>query len=129
VAGSGDCDDTDDSIFPGAPELPDGKDNDCNGTTDEGTDAYDDDGDGYTENDGDCDDTDPATYPNSVESADWQDNDCDGTVDEGTDNYDDDGDGYTETGGDCDDADASVSPGEVEVDGDGIDNDCSGEGT
>ncbi|MDG1481283.1 MAG: MopE-related protein [Myxococcota bacterium] len=125
----GDCDYTDDSIFPGAPELPDGKDNDCDGVIDEGTDTYDDDGDGYTEDDGDCDDSDASTYPGSIESADWQDNDCDGTVDEGTDNYDDDGDGYTETGGDCDDADASVSPGEVEVDGDGIDNDCSGEGT
>jgi hypothetical protein len=125
----GDCDDADASAFPGGDELADGVDNDCDGVIDEGTDAYDDDGDGYSEDDGDCDDTDSATNPGAAEAADWEDNDCDGVVDEGTTNYDDDGDGYTETGGDCDDGDADVSPGEVEIDDDGLDNDCSGEGT
>ena len=32
--GTFDCDDTDDTIYPGAPELCDGKDNDCDGETD-----------------------------------------------------------------------------------------------
>ena len=34
--GDGDCDDNDSSVYPGAQELADGKDNDCNGSVDDG---------------------------------------------------------------------------------------------
>ncbi|WP_247235536.1 leucine-rich repeat domain-containing protein [Telluribacter sp. SYSU D00476] len=34
---AGDCNDSDNKIYPGAPELSDGKDNDCDGQTDEDT--------------------------------------------------------------------------------------------
>ena len=42
-------------------------------------------------------------------------------------NIDHDGDGYTENQGDCNDADASVHPSALEVEDDGIDNNCDGQ--
>ena len=44
-----DCDDTDASTYPGAVELPDEKDNDCDGEIDNGGPTYDDDGDCFCE--------------------------------------------------------------------------------
>ena len=43
---------------------------------------YDDDGDGYTENDGDCDDGDASVYPTASEACDDVDNDCGGDINE-----------------------------------------------
>jgi len=117
-----DCDDLDASAHPGAGELCDGTDNDCDGETDEddasdtSTWYADSDGDGYgdasTTTDacaqpsdhvadaGDCDDGDATINPGATELCDASDNDCDGTTDEddatdATTWYaDDDGDGY-----------------------------------
>ena len=79
-----DCDDTDRTIHPMAPEVPgDGRDNNCDGVVDDGVPAeQDSDADGVTIGDGDCDDTRPETYPGAPERKDGHDNDCDGFVDE-----------------------------------------------
>ncbi len=106
----GDCDDTVSAINPGAVEqCGDGKDNDCDGETDEPgaigcVPVYEDlDGDGWGNhgvlaclclsgqgsvpaggslNPGDCALDDPAVNPDAVEVCDGTDNDCDGVVDE-----------------------------------------------
>ena len=104
VENAEDCDDAVSAIYPGADELCDTVDNDCDGDVDEGdaVDAAtwyaDSDGDGegdlgspmsacaqpsgYTDNTLDCDDTSDTINTLADELCDTVDNDCDGTVDE-----------------------------------------------
>jgi hypothetical protein len=128
-----DCNDADPTVFPGAPELPDGVDNDCDGlvdasvptTTDTGPDA---DADGYSASGGDCDETQPSVFPGAPEVFDGLDNDCDGMLDEDAppvDPEDADADGWTVAEGDCNDRNAAVHP-EAAEPADGVDNDCDG---
>jgi len=127
-----DCDDADPLAFPGAPELCDGLDQNCDGDTD---DENDNDGDGYAactpasgQNlGGDCDDTNPAASPILTEiCGNGFDDDCDGTAE----NADLDGDGFIDDacgGTDCDDADAAVNVDAVETcDGNDVDENCNG---
>ncbi len=99
-----DCNDAVAAINPGAPEICDSIDNNCDGNVDEGTavDAStwyaDTDGDtygdlnapqnactqpaGYVADATDCDDTVVTTYPGATEFCDGVDNDCNGTADD-----------------------------------------------
>ncbi|MBN92818.1 MAG: hypothetical protein CL928_01945 [Deltaproteobacteria bacterium] len=122
-----DCDDADPYVHPGVTEICDGEDEDCDGVIDDGTECFDDDGDGYSEEEDDCDDNNAATNPAASEICDAQDNDCNGLTDDGITCADDDadGDGYATSTGDCNDADPAVYLGAPET-CNGVDNDCDG---
>gem|GEM_PF-1500309 len=149
-----DCDDTDPTIYTGAPEVrDDGIDQDCNGV-DSVTCYRDQDGDGFgrtaiqasVDDDCDdagesydtldCDDTAATTFPGAAELCDAVDADCDGSlVDEFADtdgdtspdclDGDDDGDGDPDVT-DCDDTNPTRHAAATEILADGIDQDCSG---
>jgi hypothetical protein len=70
----GDCDETDAAVYPGAAEICDGKDNDCDGTIP--ANEADEDGDGVRICEGDCDDTNADINPAATEVYDGIDNDC-----------------------------------------------------
>ncbi len=139
-----DCDDGNASVHPGATEVCNGLDDNCDGVIDtdavDQTDWYvDADSDGYTVDGAyvtscdqpagyaahtaaDCNDADPAYHPNASETdcTDPNDYNCDGS----TGYVDNDGDGYAACE-DCDDTSSSVYPGATEY-CNGKDDDCNG---
>ncbi len=100
-----DCNDNNKEVHPGASELCNQRDDNCNDEVDEGTDQFtfylDEDGDGHgvpgqeqtfsgcalrdglAPNDDDCDDGNPLTYPSAIELCNGVDDNCNGQADEG----------------------------------------------
>ena len=125
AAEGGDCLDSDGSVYPGADELCDGKDNDCNGTDDDGfpdsdgdetADCADpdDDDDGVPDEEDNCPLT--ANVKQLDPDADGLGNACD---------PDDDGDGDADED-DCQPFNSLAGPTQPEI-CDGLDNNCDGQ--
>ncbi len=79
----GDCNDADPAVHQDRSELEgNGRDDDCDGVADDGTDTTDADGDGVSIAEGDCDDTLAEVYPGAPETKNNRDDDCDQVADE-----------------------------------------------
>jgi subtilisin-like proprotein convertase family protein len=101
TAPTGDCDDTNLSVRPGAAELCNGEDDDCDGTPDDGLSTV----DYYADADGDGFGDAGATAVASCSSV----------------------AGSVANNRDCDDGSSAISPSATELAGDGVDQNCDGQ--
>jgi ELWxxDGT repeat protein len=94
-----DCNDNDNTVYPGSAEICDGKDNNCDGQIDEGVKTT-----FYRDADGD-------SYGNSALTV----QDCSAPP------------GYVTNSIDCNDGNANINPGKTEICGNSIDDNCNGQ--
>ncbi|HEY3175328.1 MAG TPA: FG-GAP-like repeat-containing protein [Candidatus Polarisedimenticolia bacterium] len=109
-----DCDDTSMSVYPGAPQVCDGVNNDCSAPgwpSLAGTNEVDGDGDLRTTCEGDCDDVHASVFPGAAQVCDGLNNDCSAPgwpSLAGTNEADADADTFSVCGGDCSDSDPTA---------------------
>lgn len=117
------CDDTRDDVYPGAVQLCDGINNDCNepGWPTPPVDEADADGDGYRVCAGDCHDAEPKINPQGWEICNDLDDDCDGLTDEDALGEDSDGDIVANL---CDNCPADPNTSQDDFDSDGVGDIC-----
>jgi len=96
---SNDCNDANGSVYPGATEICNSMDDNCNNQTDEGVQTV-----YFIDNDGDNYGNASAAILGCVQPA-----------------------GYTADNNDCNDTNAAINPGSIEVLGNGIDENCDGQ--
>jgi gliding motility-associated-like protein len=143
---SGDCGPNDSLVFPGAAEICNAMDDDCDGWINEGIPFFlyylDIDGDGYGQGladtscaeiangfapmTGDCDETNTSLNPGITEVFNNIDDDCNGVIDDVY--LDTDGDGIEDLLDDDDDGDGLLDAQENDYDADGIQDDCDQDG-
>jgi hypothetical protein len=111
------------SAHPGATEICDGVDSNCDGAL--LLEEADVDADAWAECEGDCDEADPSRNPGATEICNQIDENCDGRLpaDE-ADEADADGDTWALCAGDCGDEEPLANPGAVELCRNGFDVDC-----
>jgi hypothetical protein len=121
-----DCDEQDPMVHPGATEVCNAVDDDCDGIIDDG---FDQDGDLYTQCNGDCNDANIAINPGALEIWNGLDDNCDGATDN-VNLVDADNDGYyanpqNQSQADCNDNNPAINPGAQEL-VNGVDDNCNG---
>jgi hypothetical protein len=144
VSNSADCDDTNNGVNPGAAEVCNNVDDNCNAQVDEGVlNTYYQDADsdgygnlavttqactapaGYVSNSADCDDTSASVNPGAADiPGNGIDENCDGADGINPLTVDDDSDGFSENQGDCDDTNANINPNAIDIPGNAIDENC-----
>jgi len=125
---SGDCDDSDVRVFPGASQLCDGINNDCNdpGWPTVPANEADADSDNARICAGDCDDSNPIVYSGAPQLCDGLNNNCSDPSwpTAPANEADADADGFRICQNDCNDANPNVRPNATEV-CNGIDDNCN----